>query len=156
MVQLQLSNVKELTLPIETLKARLLRQSIDSNGCRVWLGGKGSTGYGYIKIDHSQRLVHRVAYEVYKGAIPEGYQIDHLCKNTSCINPQHLEAVTQRENILRSNSFAAINSKKTECINGHSLIGDNVYIKPNGARNCKECRKITRREYYKTKELNYA
>lgn len=91
---------------------------------------------------YTNHRAHRFSYQLYKGNIPKNLVIDHLCKNPSCVNPDHLEAVTNRENILRGISPAAINSKKTHCPKGHKLSGDNVYIYRN-SRWCKKCRKYT-------------
>lgn len=70
------------------------------SGCWVWQRAKMPAGYGVMK----GCLAHRAFYEWYKGPIPDGFQIDHLCGNTSCVNPAHLEAVSQVENIRRSGS----------------------------------------------------
>jgi hypothetical protein len=74
------------------------------------------------------------------GPIPEGKQLDHLCRNRACINPEHLEPVTAKENILRGESFSAKNARKTHCIHGHELSGDNLRILKHG-RVCLECRR---------------
>lgn len=71
---------------------------VDSNGCWVWQGGRDVKGYGKLE----GRRAHRVYYERYVGPIPAGLQIDHLCRNTGCCNPNHLDAVTSAENVRRS------------------------------------------------------
>lgn len=73
------------------------------------------------------------------GEIPEGYQVDHLCKQTRCVRPEHLEAVTPQENTLRSNSPAAINARKTHCPQGHEYSEENTYRPPSGGRKCRAC-----------------
>jgi hypothetical protein len=82
---------------------------------------------------------HRVAYELVRGAIPEGQMIDHTCRNRACCNPGHLRAVTAKINsIENSEGIAARNSKKTHCPKGHPYSGDNVYVEL-GHRRCRAC-----------------
>ncbi len=85
---------------------------------------------------------HRLAYFLVKGPIPDGLQIDHLCRNKRCVNPDHLEAVTGRENILRGISPTAINARRTSCVRGHVLTGANVATKGRGNRECMACREL--------------
>jgi len=73
--------------------------------CWLWLGHKAGNGYGTFKMDYRKRLAHRLAYEFYVGAIPKGLVIDHLCRVRHCVNPDHLEAVTHAENLLRRPPF---------------------------------------------------
>ena len=86
------------------------------------------------------RGAHRVAYELEHGSIPDGYHIDHLCLNHSCVRPDHMELVSQRENTLRGTGPTAVNARKTHCPKGHPLSGDNLYIYPStGGRACRTC-----------------
>lgn len=86
-------------LPVKPTLAQLLESGIESrNGCWVWGGALSTEGYGKIG---SRLYAHRVAHEVYIGPIPDGYQVDHLCNVRRCVNPAHLEAVTQQENLRR-------------------------------------------------------
>lgn len=81
-----------------------------------------------------------MSHELHKGPIPEGLVIDHLCRNRGCVNPDHLEAVTQRENILRGEGLAAANARKTHCPKGHPYSGENLYVVPSsGRRQCRIC-----------------
>lgn len=84
-------------------------------------------------------LVHRKVYELLVGPIPDGMTIDHLCRNRKCCNPDHLEVVTMRENVLRGTGPTAEKYRQTHCIRGHLLSGDNLYITPQGRRECREC-----------------
>lgn len=102
--------------------------------CGDWLG------YGRMTVDGHQIRPHRFAYELFIGHIPKGLVIDHLCRNRKCVNPNHLDLVTQRENVLRSPTApASINARQTHCKRGHPLSGDNIKIY-NGRRNCLTCR----------------
>lgn len=84
--------------------AKRLESKIDKSGdCWIWLGYKNARGYGTATVDKKFYRIHRAMYELHKGEVPLGLELDHLCKNTSCVNPDHLEAVTHRENILRAN-----------------------------------------------------
>src|SRR3990167_3848484 len=107
--------------------------------CINWDGAKTHAGYGQRKIGGKVKYVHRLAYEASCGAIPDGLQIDHLCRNPLCINPQHLDAVTCRENIIRGIGRSALNARKTRCKNGHPFIPSNIYSRPRGGRTCKIC-----------------
>lgn len=111
-----------------------------SDPCRVWQRSKNSHGYGKMSAEGKRHEgVHRVAYELWVGPIPAGLQIDHLCRNRACINPLHLEVVTIRENVLRGDGTSARNARKTHCLHGHPLSGDNLYVYSNGSRSCRVC-----------------
>lgn len=84
----------------------------------------------------------------------KGKEIDHLCRNRKCLNPDHLEVVTPRVNNMRSNSIAAINNRKTHCLNGHEFNEQNTYYrKDSGGRCCRICGKIQNRERKRNKIL---
>lgn len=109
-----------------------------TDSCWVWTGAKQSRGYG----NYRGKLAHRVSYEKYVGEIPSGLTIDHLCRNRLCVNPEHLEAVTQYVNNMRGDGFASKNLRKTHCYNGHELTEDNVrlYQRKDGVRRkCLTC-----------------
>lgn len=130
----------------------LPRISEDQNGCWNWLGDILRNGYGRLTYQNKGRLVHRFSYEWHVGPIPEGLQIDHLCRNRHCCNPQHLEAVTPRVNTLRGHTIVAANAAKTVCPLGHPLSGDNLYLKPGRHRICIACRKLQSKKYRDTDE----
>ena len=119
-----------------------------NNECWIWLSSLTEDGYGIFWIDHYHNIrAHRYLYELVKGKIPDGLVIDHLCRNPKCVNPNHLEAVTNKENLLRGNGFGGVNSRKTHCKRGHELTPENIYggIKGRG-RDCKLCKAVTRNE----------
>ena len=120
--------------------------------CWDWSGYKTSNGYGQIQaVRGGVRHIfmpHRIVYEAVNGAIPEGMEIDHLCRNRSCINPVHMRVVTSKENTLCGFSPAAVNGRKTHCIRGHALNGNNLRMRRNGKRTCNECVRIKHREAY--------
>lgn len=109
--------------------------------CWDWQASINQKGYGQFWAFKRMRAAHRVAYVWLVGAIPANLTVDHLCKNTACVNPCHMEIVTARENTLRSNNQAAINARKSICNHGHPLSGDNLFIDTLGRRICRACRK---------------
>jgi hypothetical protein len=115
---------------------------VTNNLCWEWQAGTDRHGYGVTWIAKKHKSVHRVTYEILKSSIPEGLELDHLCRNPACCNPTHLEPVTHRENCLRGTSPAAIHARKTHCNSGHALSGDNLSIHKDGARICRACCRI--------------
>jgi hypothetical protein len=108
--------------------------------CWLWTAScAGGTGYGQIYADGRPQLAHRFAYELLVGPIPDGLVIDHLCRNRACVNPAHMEPVTQRENILRGTGASARAARKTHCPQGHAYDSENTAIKSDGTRRCKTC-----------------
>ena len=117
----------------------ILSRISKTDSCWNWTGEISGQGYGRYR----KKMAHRVVYEALVGPIPEGLCIDHLCRNTRCVNPKHLEPVTSRENTLRGIGPSANHARRTHCNYGHPLSGDNLYIKvckrdkPN--RRCRAC-----------------
>lgn len=99
------------------------------NDCWSWTAFKAA-GYGRFSVKHDVVSAYRWSYEFFVGPIPEGLHIDHLCRNTSCVNPGHLEPVTGHENLMRSSNWAATNAAKTHCIRGHEFSTENTYTRP--------------------------
>lgn len=116
----------------------------NENGCWVWQGATGGSGkhrYGTLSNNGKLTLAHRLSYEHFIGPIPEGLNIDHLCQNKLCVNPGHLEPVTQHTNLHRSpNTLNAQNAALTHCKSGHLLSGDNVRFY-RSQRVCRACKK---------------
>lgn len=117
--------------------------ALTESGCIEWLAGDNGVGYGLFYIGEGtagRAYAHRWSYEYHVGPIPDGLHLDHLCRNRRCVNPEHLEPVTLRENLLRGVSPAARNAQKTHCPAGHPLAGANVYRNPTkNERRCREC-----------------
>ena len=123
------------------------------NDCWIWTRTKDKDGYGYFMKNYKNIKAHRFYYAMYKGPIPQGYVIDHLCRTPSCVNPDHLEAVTHRENTMRGNSKQAKWAKRTHCDKGHAYSGDNLILKQ-GGRYCRICRDNYNKQYWnKRKEV---
>ncbi|MGH8678627.1 MAG: HNH endonuclease signature motif containing protein [Burkholderiales bacterium] len=108
--------------------------------CWIWVGGAASNG----RPRFWNVSPYRFMYELANGKIPNGLVVDHLCRNVRCVNPDHLEAVTVRENTLRGNGPTAINARKTHCIHGHALSGYNLLFHRNW-RSCRTCRNASKR-----------
>ncbi len=89
--------------------------------CWLWQGSLFPGGYGQFWYDGTNRLAHRVAYELTIGPIEESLELDHLCRVRACVRPTHLEPVTPRVNTLRGSGITAINASKSTCSRGHAL-----------------------------------
>lgn len=124
----------------------------DESGCWLWTAAIGKPdGYGRFYMDGSMVLAHRLSLNATSVDVLREHQVDHLCRVRNCVNPDHLEAVSPRENNHRSDSPVGRNAKKTHCHRGHPLSGDNVRIYRNGSRVrrcCRECSRINARSYY--------
>jgi hypothetical protein len=128
----------------------------NGDGCTEWLGGKYRGGYGQFRWNGRSGRAHRFAYERVHGPIPEGLQLDHLCRNPSCVNPAHLEPVTNRENCLRGFGPSGVAAFAEVCRQGHPYDSENTYVHPKtGHRQCRACKRLAAQDrYYRMKELN--
>lgn len=128
------------------------RYTVNEAGCWIWVGTIDIGGYGRAVRDKKESKAHRLSYEMHRGPIPAGMFLDHLCRVRACINPDHLEPVTARENLLRGIGHPAINAAKTHCKRGHEFTPDNTYRAPNypTRRMCKVCSKGARTRYFET------
>lgn len=124
---------------LSDLRRRLAKgHEVDEvTGCWVWQRAT-SVGYGRIKYDGRLGLAHRASYEVHVGPIPAGLQIDHLCRNRACINPEHLEPVTRSENMRRAQPYIG---RPDVCMRGHN----DHHVNPSGQRQCRACKALTAR-----------
>lgn len=108
--------------------------------CWLWTGTINNDGYGKFSVRMKTDRAARWAYERWCGPIRDGHTIDHLCRNRPRVRLSHLESVTNRENILRSEGLTAQNARKTHCPKGHPYSSDNLYVNPqNGSRHCRTC-----------------
>jgi hypothetical protein len=128
-----------------SLADRLWSRVEKTDTCWLWTGANWN-GYGQIRADNRVRLVHRVSYELLVGPIPEGFQIDHLCRVHNCVNPAHLEAVTPRTNNLRGTSAAAVAARRTHCPQNHPYDNENTHINARGHRRCRACNREQKRQ----------
>jgi HNH endonuclease len=120
---------------------RVLARVLVDDGCWEWAGGHNRDGYGtvYTTPGSGPRGAHRVIYELLVGPIPDGLEIDHLCRNRGCVNPGHMEPVSKRVNLLRGLGVGARNAAKTHCPRGHAYDAANTYISRDGKRVCRTC-----------------
>jgi len=128
---------------------------VRQNGeCWEWTASL-SYGYGQFALRHGViRKAHRISYEWLVGPIPDGLHLDHLCRNRKCVNPEHLEPVTNYVNLHRGQGFTATRAAQTHCIHGHEFTPENTNIKRNGCRECRAC--VSRRSSEKWKRIKAA
>lgn len=107
-------------------------------GCWEWTAYRSQKGYGQTSYLGKNWPAHRLVYALLAGPIPEGMQLDHLCRNRGCVNPAHLEPVTNRVNTARGNAGKHM-AAKTHCPAGHPYAGDNLYLHSDGRRSCRTC-----------------
>lgn len=120
-------------------------------GCWNWTGATNPSGYGrFAAVGRTLHGAHRVAFWLNGGTIPDGMVIDHICRNRRCVNPAHLRCVNRLINVHEnSESPAHLNSIKTHCTSRHPLADDNLFVRADGYRGCRECR----RAYHRTARL---
>lgn len=150
------------TSPVERFMSRVTV----GDGCWLWTG-HADKGYGRLGVDGKGMWAHRFAYQLAYGDLDPDLTIDHLCKETLCVRPSHLEQVTLAVNSLRGDGPAGLNIRKTHCIRGHEFTPENtrlVQVRPNGriGRNCRMCerlrqpgRTLRRREEYSANKLEW-
>lgn len=120
----------------------------DDDECWEWTGSRVARGYGHFAVDGRYPHAHRVAYELVVGPIPEGMQLDHLCRNPACVNPAHLEPVSPRVNTLRGIGGAAERAARTHCPQGHAYDEANTKRDAQNRRYCQACRRARARVKY--------
>ena len=132
--------------PRKPIKERFWAKVDSADDCWIWTAETSRGGYGRFaagsRSDGTRRSVqaHRYAYELLVGPIPEGLELDHLCRVRNCVNPAHLEPVTTKVNVLRGIGLAARNAGKTHCPQGHPYDEANTYYYSTGKRACRACR----------------
>lgn len=140
--------------------AKFNAKVIRRDGCWGWNGSLSKTGYARIHLSKNNKtfsvLAHRVSYEMSVGPIAEGLTIDHLCRNRSCTNPDHLEVVSQGENTRRGMSPAMILATRECCNHGHEFTPENTKWKKDGEKRYRSClacdRERQRKFYHRNKE----
>lgn len=115
------------------------------DGCWIWQGSLLNSGYGLFTDENGKAITaHRWAYKYFKGNIPAGYVVDHICRNPACVYPKHLQAITQSDNIKRSLLVKA-RSARTHCKHGHEFTPENTrYVKGQRGRRCAKCLYISK------------
>lgn len=113
---------------------------LGSFDCWEWTGSKNPKGYGqFYPTQKPMVYAHRWGYEYFVGPIPEGMDLDHLCRNPSCVNPHHLEPVTRRENLMRGKTLSRANAERTHCPQGHPYDTDSEHRPTKHGRQCRVC-----------------
>ena len=125
---------------MQTIQERFWSKVEKTPTCWLWTGSCNPKGYGQFRVGKKKPGAHRVAYEWLVGPIPEGMQLDHLCRVRNCVNSDHLEVVTNLENNRRGER-----ANRTHCKQGHEYNEENTYRHPDGWRDCRACQ----REYGK-------
>jgi hypothetical protein len=116
------------------------------DACWKWTNSLGAGGYGRFWVGQVNHLAHRWSYEFFRVSIPSGLCLDHLCSTPQCVNPWHLEPVTQQENLHRSSNHVGVNARKTHCLRGHAFDEANTYWTRRGRRHCRACQRIRERK----------
>src|SRR4029079_60680 len=114
-------------------------RAVDIGDCWLWTRSLSRAGYGRLHRDGRWWIAHRYVYAGLVGPIPEGKELDHLCRTPRCVNPDHLEPVTHRENMLRGQTFAGIQSRRTHCPKGHPYTPENTVADRVTHRKCRTC-----------------
>lgn len=122
---------------------------VDAFGdCWEWTGRRNKDGYGRFDVTaHGAVYTHTYAWEALVGPVPEGLELDHLCRNPACCNPDHLEPVTRKVNTLRGYGPSARHARKTHCPAGHPYDQSNTHLDTRGQRNCRACGRVRARQY---------
>lgn len=143
-------NCEETPNPADPVRERFWSKVEKTESCWFWTDAL-SHGYGTFWNGERSVRVHRYAWEELRGEIPKGLVIDHLCRNRHCVNPDHLEPVTDRVNVLRGVGITAINATKTHCIHGHEFTRENTRMVPGKSdipeRLCVLCRRESQHQF---------
>jgi hypothetical protein len=128
----------------------------DLGPCWLWTGHHSTRGYGYFWGNGKEIIAARFAYESEYGKVPEGLELDHLCKTPPCIRPSHLEPVTHKVNVLRGEGVSAMFARRTHCARGHDLTIEGAFYyartKNGFSRRCKRCHMLHCKEQYQKRK----
>jgi len=122
------------------------RIQITHSGCWLWTKSTTKGGYGQFRRDGKQHYAHIAMYELMRGRVPPGLELDHTCRTRRCCNPDHLDPVPHRENVLRGMSPSARSARAAHCVNGHKFTAENT-IHIQGGRRCRQCVRERNRKY---------
>jgi hypothetical protein len=125
------------------IPAKFFQNIEKTDSCWLWTGGQNGRGYGNFYDGRRMVRAHRFSFKLFRHDIPDELVIDHLCQNKLCVNPDHLDAVTQQVNVAR---YYAAKAPKPVCVNGHAMTDNNTYFHDN-RRICKECKRETTRRW---------
>ena len=121
---------------------------VSDDGCWLWVAGKDNNGYGQFWVKPRTRRAHQLAYEAVHGPVPNGLELDHICRKPACINPDHLRAVTHYENVMCGFGVGARAARQERCKHGHDLTPENL-VKTSGTRRmCLLCHRRRALAYY--------
>lgn len=137
----------------QLIKARFWSKVEPTGFCWNWTGKTSEkTGHGRFNPERTKSVAaHRFAYELLVGPIPEGLDLDHLCRHPPCVNPDHMDPVTNRENVLRGFGITAMQARQTHCVRGHEFTPENTHITKRGMRHCRTCSRARTAEWAKEK-----
>ena len=130
-------------MSVTSERARFLAKVAFTEECWLWLGKPKESGYGRFHFAGRTEYAHRASYRLFVGPIPAGLTLDHLCRTPLCVNPDHLEAVTMRENLLRGTGPSAANARKERCKHGHPF----THVNSRGERVCRTCLRAAGRRH---------
>ena len=142
-------DMEGLSSMVKSIESRTFHEP--NTGCWLYTGDSVKGGYGRVQYFGKKYLTHRVVYVANKGEIPYGKTIDHICNQPCCVNPQHLKAVTHKENTLRGSSPSSKNAVKTHCPKDHEYTEENTFRYKDGRRECRKCIKERNDKYYAEK-----
>ena len=141
-------------MPLTPLDRFFRFVSVVENGCWQWVGAvNGPRGYGRFRYAGHTVYAHRFLYEYMVKTIPAKLELDHKCRNTLCVNPQHLEPVSHQINVLRGTSPSAQHAIKTHCPRGHEYTQVNTRLDKRNQRHCRKCQKIWNDSRYKHNQI---
>lgn len=130
---------------VDLIRRLIEGSTVDEAGCWNWDGWKTHDGYGIVSISDRNHVVHRVLYEQLVGTVPDGLDLDHLCRNRACCNPRHVEPTTRSENLRRG--LAGRYVMGGTCRKGHRLTPDTLLVKADGGHRCRTCRRAVTARY---------